>query len=80
MNTDVRYSIEAAVAACNKANVAIYPIDVRGLFSDTPGFGPGTGVGRGGRGGRAEVRQPSRVHSALMALAADSTGDSAGGV
>lgn len=50
MNNDVRYSIEAAVAACNKANVAIYPIDVRGLFSDTPGFGPGPGMGRGGRG------------------------------
>ena len=45
MNNDVRYAIEAAVSACNKANVAIYPIDVRGLFSDTPGIGPGTGPG-----------------------------------
>ena len=71
MNNDVRYSIEAAVAACNKANVAIYPIDVRGLFSDTPGFGPGPGMGSGGRGpGGAELRRPSRVHSALMALVA----------
>ena len=74
LNSDVRYSIEAAVAACNKANVAVYPIDVRGLFSDTPGFGTGTGMGgRGGRGGRnpgAELRGPSRVHSALLAMAA----------
>ena len=71
LNTDVRYAIEAAVAACNKANVAVYPIDVRGLFSDTPGFGPGTGMGgRGGRGpGGAELRTPSRIHSALLALA-----------
>jgi VWFA-related protein len=73
MNSDVRYSIEAAVAACNKANVAIYPIDVRGLFGDgLPGFGPGTGtgIGRGGRGpGGAELRGPSRVRSAILALA-----------
>jgi VWFA-related protein len=68
MNNDVRYSIEAAVAACNKADVAVYPIDVRGLFSDTPGFGPGTG-GRGRGPGRGELQVPSRVHAALMALA-----------
>jgi VWFA-related protein len=71
MNNDVRYAIEAAIAACNKANVAIYPIDVRGLFSDMPGFGTGTG-GRGGRGPGGpggELRTPSRARLALLALA-----------
>ena len=64
-------AIEAAIAACNKANVAVYPIDVRGLFSDTPGSARATG-GRGGRGPGGpggELRTPSRVRSAWLALA-----------
>lgn len=69
LTTDVRYSIEAAIAACNKANVAIYPIDVRGLFSE-PGMGvPGTGRGRGPGGpGGAELQHPSRTRSVFSAL------------
>jgi hypothetical protein len=41
----------AAIATCNKSNVAIYPIDVGGLSTGTPDISqPGRG-GRGGRGG-----------------------------
>src|SRR5580700_5309666 len=71
--TEIRYDIEAAVSVCNKANVAIYPIDVRGLFTVSPSMmGPGTGRGRGpggGGGGGAALPTPSRVRTALLALA-----------
>src|SRR6202034_2263684 len=43
--------LSAAIDACNKANVAVYPIDVRGLVAGgTSGIpmGPGTGRGPGG--------------------------------
>jgi VWFA-related protein len=49
--------LSAAIDACNKANVAVYPIDVRGLVagggSGIP-MGPGTGHGPGG----ASLRLP----------------------
>jgi hypothetical protein len=74
LTTEVRYDIEAAVSVCNKANVAVYPIDVRGLFTDSPSImGPGGGRGRGpgggGGGGGAALQAPSRVRTALLALA-----------
>jgi VWFA-related protein len=74
LTTEVRYDIEAAVSVCNKANVAVYPIDVRGLFTGQPSImGPGGGRGRGpgggGGGGGAAVQTPSRVKTALLALA-----------
>jgi VWFA-related protein len=72
LTTEVRYDIEAAVSVCNKANVAVYPIDVRGLFTGQPSImGPGTGRGRGpgGGGGGAVLQTPSRVKTALLALA-----------
>jgi VWFA-related protein len=40
LTTETRSELDATVAACNKANVAIYPIDVRGLVS-MPTFNPG---------------------------------------
>ena len=73
MNSDVRYAIEAAIAACNKANVAVYPIDVRGLFGGAPGFGAGQGTGRGRGPGGAEVRSPSRMRTVFSALASGVT-------
>src|SRR5580700_1649969 len=74
LTTEVRYDIESAVSVCNKANVAIYPIDVRGLFTVSPSMmGPGTGRGRGpgggGGGGGAALQSPSRVKMALLGLA-----------
>jgi hypothetical protein len=74
LTAEVRYDIEAAVSVCNKANVAIYPIDVRGLFTGQPsimgpGMGRGRGPGGGGGGGGAALQTPSRVKTALLALA-----------
>jgi VWFA-related protein len=35
-----RSELTATIAACNRSNVAVYPIDVRGLVSDSVGMGP----------------------------------------
>jgi VWFA-related protein len=77
LTTEIRYDIEAAVSVCNKANVAIYPIDVRGLFTESPSItGPGRGRGPGGGGGGgAHLQGPSRMKSALLALANGITPD-----
>jgi hypothetical protein len=60
---EIMSDITAAIAMCNKSNVAIYPIDVGGLQTGMPGFGtptPGTGgrgrgLGGGGLGGGGGV-------------------------
>jgi VWFA-related protein len=53
--SEARSEANAAVDACNKANVAIYPIDVRGLGAGLPGVDSGTSMpGRG----RAELEFP----------------------
>lgn len=36
LTAEIMSEATAAISACNKANVAIYPIDVRGLTADTP--------------------------------------------
>ncbi len=36
INDEQRFEVTAAIDACNKANVAIYPIDVRGLVAGGP--------------------------------------------
>ncbi|HLK19521.1 MAG TPA: VWA domain-containing protein, partial [Bryobacteraceae bacterium] len=36
VNDDQRSEVTATIDACNKSNVAIYPIDVRGLIAGTP--------------------------------------------
>jgi VWFA-related protein len=70
LTNEVRYDIESAVSVCNKANVAVYPIDVRGLFTESPSMmGPGRGRGPGGGGGGAHLQGPSRMKSAFLALA-----------
>jgi VWFA-related protein len=53
LNDETRPEMVATIAACNKSNVSVYPIDVRGLTTgpdimpaDRPGGFPG---GRGGR-------------------------------
>src|SRR3954471_24729841 len=38
--SEITSEITAAIDACNRANVAIYPVDVRGLTSNTMPFGP----------------------------------------
>ncbi len=43
LNDENRPELTATIDACNKSNVAIYPIDVRGLVSSMP-MGPVTGI------------------------------------
>jgi VWFA-related protein len=40
LNSEIRSEVTAAIDACNKANVAIYPIDVRGLVGGLDMSGP----------------------------------------
>ncbi len=51
MNTELRSEESAAINACNRSNVAIYPVDVRGLT--TPLFSPRRGAVLDGRTGNA---------------------------
>ena len=46
---EITSEITAAIDACNRANVAIYPVDVRGLTSNTMPFGPRGAVLPAGR-------------------------------
>lgn len=46
--------VRSAITTCNRANVAVYPVDVRGLMAPTS-FPFGTPGGRGGRAGLREV-------------------------
>jgi VWFA-related protein len=52
LTSEVRSELQPVLAACNKSNVAVYPIDVGGL-STAPGFdaSPGTTFPGGGRRG-----------------------------
>jgi len=53
---EIEPDITAAIAMCNRSNVAIYPIDVGGLTTGVPDLSnPGGGRGRGGRGGGGGV-------------------------
>ena len=57
LDTETRSELLAAISECNHSNVAVYPVDVRGLFTTTPGGAtpgmgmPGRGRGPGGGGG-----------------------------
>jgi len=49
LNDELRSEMTATIDACNKSNVSIYPVDVRGLATGMPDFGtPNPGIGRGG--------------------------------
>jgi VWFA-related protein len=52
---EIQSELTAAIDACNKANVAVYPIDVRGLVVPMP-------TGMSG----ASLRRPVRAHSARL--------------
>jgi VWFA-related protein len=74
LSNEARSEANAAVDACNKSNVAVYPIDVRGLTVGSPGLDSDPlGVRRGG--GRAAldvpaVFRPAGLRDAGVALAA----------
>ena len=42
LTEEIRSEVTAAIDLCNRANVAVYPVDVRGLT--TMPFGPGRGA------------------------------------
>jgi VWFA-related protein len=49
LNNELRSEANAAIDACNKSNVAVYPIDVRGLTAPAGLDSDPLGVRRGGR-------------------------------
>jgi VWFA-related protein len=67
LSTEMQSELTATISECNRDNVAVYPVDVRGLTTDplgTPANGPGgmPGMGRGGRGGGlGELRRPGAI-------------------
>jgi len=55
LNAELQSELTATISACNRSNVAVYPIDVRGLAAPgigTPGMPGMPGMPGGGRGGR----------------------------
>ena len=64
LNTERISELTATIDACNKANVAVYTLDVRGLTTGSPTAGPNTRLMRheeSGKSGRvASVRDGSR--------------------
>ena len=57
LGNEARSEANAAIDSCNKSNVAVYPIDVRGLSAGAPGMGVDDS-GTPGRRGRASVEFP----------------------
>jgi hypothetical protein len=60
LRDDMYAEVTAAIDACNRANVAIYPVDVRGLATNTMPFSPGRGA----------LLLPGAMRDAGLALAA----------
>jgi VWFA-related protein len=76
---DNQAQLEASVNAAVKANVAIFPIDTRGLMADPPGGGASKGASRGSGAftGSAYNSQRTRINDSqetLVSLAADTGG------
>jgi VWFA-related protein len=86
LNAEMQSELTATISECNRANVAVYPVDVRGLVADplgNPGANPsGLPGGRGGRGGgQVELRRPApRLYGgATIVMAAFSPDPQRGG-
>jgi VWFA-related protein len=76
---DNQAQLEASVNAAVKANVAVYPIDTRGLMADPPGGGAGKAAGRGAGmfNGSAYNSQRAGINSSqetLVTLASETGG------
>jgi VWFA-related protein len=69
LSNEARSEANAAIDACNKANVAIYPIDVRGLTVPGGMDSDPLGVRRGGRAA-LDLPAPIGMRGAGIALAA----------
>ena len=68
LNNEARTEATAAVDQCNKSNVAVYPIDARGLTPNSPSITDPSMPGRGR--GRAALDLPGAASRAGIALAA----------
>lgn len=71
--------VEATILAATKANVAIYPIDARGLMADPPGGGASKGASRGtgiysGSQHNSQRTAINNSQETLVSLAADTGG------
>lgn len=63
MTDEQQAELTATISACNRANVAVYPLDVRGLIAVAPG-GPGAQLRHeGGRQPRTEFASRERATS-----------------
>jgi VWFA-related protein len=76
---DNQAQLDASVNAAVKANVAIFPIDTRGLMADPPGGGASKGASRGSGAFTGSVynSQRARINGSqetLVTLAADTGG------
>lgn len=76
---DNQAQLEASVNAAVKANVAIFPVDTRGLMADPPGGGASKGASRGSGAFTGSVynTQRARINDSqetLVTLAADTGG------
>ena len=74
LDSTLRSELTATIDACNKSNVAIYPLDVRGLATMSPGVGGSSrnesDGGVPGVGASAYLRASSQSVTETVALAA----------
>jgi VWFA-related protein len=67
LSVEIRSEITALTDSCNKANVAIYPVDVRGLVGAPPAMPPGMSPGPPGGRGMQGVWQPAAPRGGILA-------------
>jgi len=82
LNTERISELTATIDACNKANVAVYTLDVRGLTTGSPTTGPNTRLRRDDATGRwraASAHDESRAIRPRLLFASYSAGSFFGG-
>jgi VWFA-related protein len=67
LTSEARAELTVTIDACNRANVAVYPLDVRGLVAPVPSMQPGAPIIR--EDPMAVVRSPGSRGSSLFHLA-----------
>ncbi len=65
LTSEAEAELTATISSCNQANVAIYPLDVRGLVTGMPSVGPG-----------AQLRRDDGSSALPLALSRNTSGDS----
>jgi VWFA-related protein len=79
MNQEILTEVTATIDACNRANVAIYPIDVRGLVAPTIGGFVGSLNGFGGLAQMAMLNASQLLGPLAFQAKGGSSGGSSGG-